>query len=383
MKKIFKPKKIIKNQQYDAYWKLTVEYTDIFDRRFNNTLKIIVTFIDENKLTNSKYDPKLYKKLQDKISNVFPKSDKASVRKSINQFVKIGFIFPYLKGYHKLTKKFLNTTNPDEKKSIFSKIFYECSSFNSSVTNDQTNTRETNFLLKTLSYKPNKILSKQDIIGLMVTPAISEIKKGYLTEYELTEQYNYAKAIHFEEKKYNQIRYLFTFLSLMPNIIADKRKGISFMNPDEVSIDSTRDPILYNIYKSDLKKESIRIYGKEVCYLEKKQYKGLICSHIKDSSVCLSEGDIDSAYDYNNGLLLQPNLDAYFDKYNISFKDDGNILINDSEIKDIDILQELRNLKLDDKLLTQERLKYLNWHRNQFFKKAKIDKHEEKEQINS
>ena len=36
------------NQQYDEYWKLTVEYTDIFGSQFNNTLKVIVKFIDDN-----------------------------------------------------------------------------------------------------------------------------------------------------------------------------------------------------------------------------------------------------------------------------------------------------------------------------------------------
>ena len=47
MAKVFQPKKKIKNQQYDSYWKLTVEYTDIYDRRFNNTLKTIIKFIDD------------------------------------------------------------------------------------------------------------------------------------------------------------------------------------------------------------------------------------------------------------------------------------------------------------------------------------------------
>ena len=104
MKK-FKPKKVIRNQQYDNYWKLTVEYTNIYDKKFNNTLKIIILFIDEFNIETKDYSPKelklLYKNLQTKIYNVYPKRDKASVRKSINQFVKLGFIKPYLKGYHR------------------------------------------------------------------------------------------------------------------------------------------------------------------------------------------------------------------------------------------------------------------------------------------
>jgi hypothetical protein len=41
-------KKAKKNQQYDEYWKLTVEYTNIFGAQFNNTLKVIVKYIDDN-----------------------------------------------------------------------------------------------------------------------------------------------------------------------------------------------------------------------------------------------------------------------------------------------------------------------------------------------
>ncbi len=372
----FIPKKVITDQQYDSYWKLTVEYTDIYDSRFNNTLKMIVKFIDDNNLVNETYDMKHYKKLQDIIYSVYPKADKASVRKSINQFIKLGFIKPYLRGYHNLTKKFLNTTDTELKKSIFSTIFYENASFSSSVTTDATDTKETNFLLKTLTYHPDKILKKEDIIGLMVTPSINTITKGYLTQDELEEQYNYSKAINFEDKKYNQISYLFNFLNLMPNIKADKNSGITFIDPNDVEIDTKRDPILYGIYKNDLKNESKNIFGKAVCYLTKKEYKGLVCSHIKDSAVCLSEGKLDEAYDYNNGLLLSQNIDAYFDKYDISFKDDGNILINNYEIMDSDIMSELSQYKLDDKLLTPERLYYLEWHRKKFKEKAEKSKAE-------
>ena len=370
MAKVFQPKKKIKNQQYDSYWKLTVEYTDIYDRRFNNTLKTIIKFIDDKDLINQEYEKKYYKELQDQIYELYPKSDYASIRKSINQFIKLGFVKPYLKGYHSLTKRFLNTTVQEEKRSIFSQIFYENSSFNSSTTTDLTNIKETNFLLKTLAYHPDKKLSRNDIIALMVTPGISEISKGYLTKDELEEQYKYSKIINFEENKYNQISYLFTFLNLMPNIKADKNDGIHFIDPNEIEIDTKRDPILYGIYKNDLDNESIRLYGKKICYIQKTSYKGLIHSHIKDSSVCLEEGKIDEAYDYNNGLLLSSQIDAYFDKYDISFDSDGNVLINDYEIHDSDILCWMSNFKLDKKILNPERLKYLEWHRNKFKEKA-------------
>ena len=48
-------------QQYDEYWKLTVEYTDIFGAQFNNTLKVIVKFIDDNIEKINKIDIEKYK----------------------------------------------------------------------------------------------------------------------------------------------------------------------------------------------------------------------------------------------------------------------------------------------------------------------------------
>lgn len=59
------------------------------------------------------------------------------------------------------------------KQSIFSEIFYDSASFNSSITNDNRDKKEINFLLKTLMYHPEKKLSKTDLIALMVTDLAS------------------------------------------------------------------------------------------------------------------------------------------------------------------------------------------------------------------
>ena len=40
-------KKAKEEQQYDAYWKLTVEYSDIHGTLFHNVLDLIVKFIDK------------------------------------------------------------------------------------------------------------------------------------------------------------------------------------------------------------------------------------------------------------------------------------------------------------------------------------------------
>lgn len=371
------------NQQYDQYWKLTVEYTNIFSARFNNTLKVIIKFIDDNisEINNidiKKYNDKdknekdkfaaLYKMLQQAIFKIYNKSDLGSTRKSINQFVKLGFINPYLKGYHIHAKKFLSTTDQDIKKSIFSEIFYSSASFNSSATTDNTDRKEINFLLKTLMYHPRKILSKNDIAALMVTD-LSAFSKGYLTEHELFEQYNYSQAINFEENKYNQIHYMFTFLNLMPDLTANKNTGVAFVEDGSLlsDIDTTRDPYMHALYKNNLKLESKRIYNNIVCYAEKVAYKGLVASHIKPCHICLKEMNIDEAYDYNNGLLLQQNIDAYFDKFDISFDDNGNMLIGSSVEENI--AKKYCSYKLDKEILTSERLKYLKYHQKRFFEK--------------
>lgn len=378
-------KRAKQNQQYDEYWKLTVEYTDIFGAQFNNTLKVIVKFIDDNidKINNidiEKYNNKdkeeknkfqeLYGDLQSIIFAIYHKADLGSTRKSINQFVKLGFISPYLKGYHKLTKRFLNIPSSDRemKKSIFSEIFYDNASFNSSITNDNTNKKEINFLLKTLMYHPNKMLSKQDIIALMVTD-LSSFSKGYLTIDELRAQYSYSEAIAFEDNKYNQIAYMFTFLNLMPDLTAHKDKGVAFAEDGLVlsDIDTTRDPYMHALYRNNLKLESKRVYNNIVCYVEKIAYKGLVASHIKPCHICLEELNTTEAYDYNNGLLIQQNIDAYFDKFDISFNDDGTMLISSNVDKNI--AEKYCKYTLDKEILTPERLKYLSYHRDRFFEK--------------
>lgn len=378
-------KKAKQNQQYDEYWKLTVEYSDILGDQFNNTLKIIIKFIDDNldkinDINITKYKENdneekkklsiLYKQLQNLVDGVYHKADMGSTRKSINQFVKLGFINPYLKGYHRLAKKFLLTPLGQEelKKSIFSEIFYDKASFNSSITIDNTHIKQTNFLLKTLMYHPQKLLTREDIIALMVTD-LSAFSKGYLTENELKQQYNFSRVIDFEDNKYNQIRFMFDFLNLMPNLTAIKDKGVSFTEDGLIlsNIDTTRDPYLHNLYKNNLKLESQRVYNDVVCYVEKLPYKGLVASHIKPCHICLEELNPTEAYDYNNGILIQQNIDAYFDKFDISFNDDGSMLLSSNV--PYTIANRIQSYSLDKEILTPERLTYLSYHRNKFFEK--------------
>lgn len=86
-------------------------------------------------------------------------------------------------------------------------------------------------------------------------------------------------------------------------------------------------------------------------------------SHIKEFANC----NIDEAFDINNGIIMVANADALFDKHLITIDDDGEIIFsflidNDQKLKN--------NLRLTDRvfknILTPERKKYLEYHREVF-----------------
>lgn len=374
-------KKRRETEVYENYWKFTAAHLDIAGTKFNNCLNIIVLFIDKNKKEledNAKQalnftDCDLYKQLQQKIveiSGFKGKDVKLSARKAINQFVKIGFVEPFLLGYHPLVKAFIRETNKEQKKILFSKIFYECSSLASDVTVDHRELKHVKFLLKTLD--KNGSLDKKDIMALMVTD-ITNYSEGYLTREQLALQYQYAIVSEFDERKYNQIEHLTGYLKRFVDLKYDKREERFWFADDPMIADRDfekdykRDGVKHRIYKDELKAESQALYGAVVCYLDKKAYKSLIASHIKGLMDCLKENREDQAYDVNNGLLLSPTVDSYFDKHDISFADDGKILIG--KAVDDTVRVDLEKFSLDEKVLNENRKKYLEYHRAIFYKK--------------
>lgn len=177
---------------YEQYWKFTAAHLDITGTKFNNCLNVIVMFIDrhlpelqENARNRDDFaDSDLYRNLQEQIvliSDFKGKDATLSARKVINQFVKIGFVYPFLIGYHPLVKEFLRA-GKQKKTLLFSRIFYEASSLASDVTLDNRDLKHVNFLLKTLDH--NGSLDKKDIMALMVTD-ITNYPRGYLTREEL------------------------------------------------------------------------------------------------------------------------------------------------------------------------------------------------------
>lgn len=351
-------------QKYEKYWELTVEYTDINEDNFIGTLKIIVDFIDSNDM--SEYKKSLYKELQEQVYDKYPKSDMGSVRKSINQFIKLGFINNQLKSYHKLTKDFLDARTKKKRKNLFSNIFYSNSKL-SSATTKPSELKQINFLIRTLEEVGK--LTKKNIEGLM-TVDIARIEKGYLTEEEVKEATSYATKIGFVLRKYNQVGYLFNFLGKLNDIVfvndelyfEDDAKQIF---GDELSIKEAqkRDPYLHRLYKNQLKEESEEYFETAKCMVENLSYPSLVASHIKP----FIKSNENEAYDPNNGILLSRNIDSLFDLGYITFKDNGEIIFA-THLKQ-DVKDFISNYSLDNRFINAKRLEYLEYHRNEVFQK--------------
>jgi len=342
-------------QNYEKYWKLTLEYTNINSDKFIGTLKIIV------KCINEAFN---YEQLQNEVNKYYPKVDMGSVRKSINQFVKLGFINS-LTSYNIETLDFLRATTSKRRQSIFSKIIYKYSKFNASITNTH-NWNQINFLIKTLEEVGK--LSKKNIIGLMLVD-MSSISRGFLTKKEVNKYTTLAKNQGFIDRKYNQVSYLFNLLKKLDDIVfvdntlyfKDDAKII--FGEDLKQETKKRDGYLHRIYKNQLKEEVEDKLSYTQCMLEKLSYPSLVASHIKP----FIDSDDNEAYDPNNGLLLSRNMDILFDQGYISFNDDGTIIYSYALNKDV--VQYLQNYQLDSIFINQNRKYYLDYHRSNILRK--------------
>jgi len=350
---------VVASQEYEEYWKITLEYTDINDKRWIGTLKIIKDFIDENAGKN--YSRKLYVALQKKVNDKFPKADMASVRKSINQFVKLGFVNPHLQSYHPDTVRYLEAKTNRRRQTIFSRVVYENSSFNSSVTNDSKK-GHIEFLIKTLEEVEK--LCPDDIIALMRVN-IDDYHEGYLTRVELERVKIETKEIKFDERKYNQKSHFRSILSRLDDL--KFQDNCLYFEEDArrlfPEVLEGRDNYLQSTYRSLLKEESVEKLGEARCMVQDLPFPSLVASHIKPWRKCSKE----EAYDPDNGLLLSQDLDEMFDKGYITFDEPGKIILSEKlkpRIKD-----KLKDFQVNKLFLNKKRIEYLAYHREHVFKK--------------
>lgn len=349
------------NQVYEDYWSITFAYTNIYGEKFHTSLKLILDFIDQNNINLDNYNDDLYNQLQQRLNSVYEMNE-ISIRKIINQYVKLGFVNYKLAGYHPDARKFLISSSNEEKQIIFSKIVYQSSNFKRDVTEYNDDQKPMNFLLKTLAYSGP--LTEDDRIALMLTD-LSRTTRDFLTRDELEEKKRYAEIIDFKERKYNQIDHFTNLLGKLSDVFLDNNKTLYLTEddmPDDIEELEKRDPYLHRLYKSTLKEESVQLFDKEICYLEKLDYPSLVASHIKP----FKKSNPSEQYDKNNGLLLSRGMDALFDKGYISFNDDGTIILSDRLSKDVK--EHLKNYSLDSIILNEQRLEYLHYNREFVFK---------------
>lgn len=346
-------------QNYEEYWKLTNAFTDYNGHKFINTLKVCTEFIDTYK--NDPYSEDKYNRLQLEVQRVNP-INLISIRKSINQLVKMGFISSFLVSYHPQTIEYVNAKTNVKRETLLSKIIYSNSSFNRSVNND-SNVRQINFLIQTLSEIGK--LSKEEIIALMLVD-IEKHKESFINYDELQEYVLIAKNIGFIERKYNQVGYLYNILGKLDDLVFVrddlyfKQDAEQKFGKDSKTILKGRDPYLHRLYKNQLIEESNEIYGNQFCFLEKLSYPVLIASHIKPF---IESDDIES-YDPNNGLLLSRTIDSLFDLKYISFTDEGEIIF--SKRLSVDVKEFWKDYRIDNIVLNEKRKNYLSYHRDIF-----------------
>lgn len=344
-------------QNYEEYWKLTNAFTDYNGDKFLDTLAVCINFINDYK--DEIYSDIKYSRLQDEIFTVNP-INYISIRKSINQLVKMGFINSFLISYHPKAIDYIEARTNKKRETLLSSIVYSNSSFNRAV-NNESSIKQINFLIQTLIEKGN--LRKEEIIALMLVD-IETQNRTFISESELQIYVDEAYEIGFIERKYNQIGYLYNLLGKLDDLVFVrdvlyfKEDAEQIFGDELTSSVRARDPYLHRLYKNQLKEECEEIYGNPMCVLEQLSYPVLIASHIKP----FIESDENEAYDPNNGLLLSRTIDSLFDLKYISFTDDGNILFS-KRISD-DVKEFWKNHKLETIVLNEKRKNYLAYHRN-------------------
>jgi putative restriction endonuclease len=361
-------KKIMPQQNYEEYWKLTLEYTDFNDDKFRTTLAMVVEKIDELNLNGHyTYKSSDNKALQKAIIQKLPKGAKdplISTRKAINQCVKLGFVNPKYQSYHPNTKDYLNAKSNKRRQILLSKIIYSNAKFNSSVTKEH-NWSQINFLISTL--EEVGFLTSEDIIAMM-TVDISSLDKNHLTRNEIDKVLNNLD-LDFIERKYNQSGYLKNVLRKLDEIVFMKNNGRyelyftddakRIFGEDLEQESKKRNPYLHLLYKNQLFEESEEKYNeKRLCFLEKLDYPVLIASHIKP----FIDSDENEAYDPNNGLLLSRTIDSLFDLKYISFTDEGTMIFSNRISNDVK--EFWKDYKLEENILNERRKEYLAYHRN-------------------
>ena len=354
------------DQIYEDYWAYTAAWTDLNGDKFLNVLRCCINFFDAHDINN--YSSEFYDKLQHEVQLITGIGG-ASVRKGINQMVKIGFLKPYLNGYIPEAKLYIQAVTERKRYSLLSKTVYSYGNFLNSMTSPSVEGNgQIKFLLKTL--EEVGCIDKRALISLM-TVDLDDYPKGYLTKEELDAVYQRVVDIDFIERKYNQLGHLMNLLSKLDDLKSHdgalyfKTDADRLFGDDSETRKNVRDPYLQRVYKSELEDESIAFYKSETpkCMLEGISHPVLIASHIKP----YKDSNSEEAFDVNNGLLLSKNTDSLFDLGYITFNNDGTIC--PSRVLSNDVIEHITQFRLNEHFINEKRLDYMAYHRAQVFEK--------------
>lgn len=352
------------NQIYEEYWKYTAAWTDLNGGKFMEVLRCCINYFDGHDVHG--YSPERYEDLQREVKRITNIGD-TSVRKGINQMVKIGFLLPHLGGYVPEAKEFIEAKTDRRRSAILSKTVYNHSNFLNSMTDPSADGEgQIHFLIKTL--EEVGCIDKRALISLM-TVNLADYPNGYMTAKELAEVYRSVVDNDFIDRKYNQLSHLMNLLSKMDDlrthdgILYFKTDADRLFGSDSEARRNVRDPYLQRVYKSELEDESMTVYNSEMpkCMLEGIAYPVLIASHIKPY-ISSSENE---AFDVNNGLLLSKNTDSLFDLGYITFNNDGTICT--SEALPQDVVNYISQYRLSERFINEKRMDYMEFHRRQVF----------------
>jgi len=352
---------------YEDYWSLTVGHTDYFTRDTTSfkVLKLLNKFVNDNDKALKRGDSR-YNELQKKVLLVSPKnagtqaSKEQSIRKEINQFIKIGFLEPGLVDSHFLTQKFLDASTIKKKQRIFSQILKDRAKFKCSVTNSEDTRNHMQFFLRTLE-EVGKINLKDDVQGLMMCD-ISNIKKGFLTRDELNSYIAKSRNIDLLDRKYNQHAFLKNFLKKMIDLKEINNEVYFIEDANDIfkniDLNEVRDNYQHRLWVRDLKE-----VANYKCMVDRFSSRGT-GSHIKPWKDCRDQGTIETeAWDINNGIYLNKKLDDLFDKGLISFDQNGLIIvINKINNFNAEEIKNLKNQRLHKDFINPERMEYLRYH---------------------
>ena len=352
---------------YEDYCSLTLEYTNFKGQKFLNLLKTVVEDIDsrnKNDISSEEYDL-----LQNKVLDINPKNakdGKISTRKSINSLVKLGFVSSKLNNYHRLSKEYLISPTDKYREKLFSAIVVESANFAADVSSHDGRWH-VDFITSTLMRIGS--LNKKQIIGLMTIDPL-EYKAGFIDLDELNLASESASEDNFFERKYNQVSFVCNVLNKLEDFtfhnnklwFDDDVKKRFQKELDNKLIDRNR--YLDEKAKAILENENFQITGnKMTCMVNNIVYPTLISSHIKRSEKC----DRNEKYDHKNLILVCDEIDGPFDKGDISFDDQGNILFANN--LSAEFKEKFKGMSLNQAFIDEHRLNYLKWNRENWFNK--------------